>query len=304
MAGHVSLRPMLDLTLARRECTDTKTTMAAFLREYSTEVSPLDRESIAIAPRLLPRGGEVFINSPSIEASHRQRCVARYLRRAGMIPIPHIVARDIPGLQALENTLAGLAGDAGVDRVLLLAGDRRIPAGEIHSSLQVIESGFLNKYGIRNVWISAYPEGHPRMTPGQVRAERFEKTIAAAQRGLSVSFLTQFCFESAPIIDLVREIRSSGMSGAVRIGLAGPAKRALLRKYARTCGIGRSADRLHSGGRLNALVSPEGVLREVLAALLADPRHDIDGAHFFNFDSLAATVQWARDTRCREELPA
>jgi methylenetetrahydrofolate reductase (NADPH) len=220
-----------------------------------------------------------------------------------MIPVPHIVARDIPGLQALENTLARFAGDAGVDRVLLLAGDRGIPAGEIYSSLQVIESGFLNKYGMRNVWISAYPEGHPRITPSQVSAARVEKTVAAAQRGMSVSFLTQFCFDSAPIINLVREIRSSGMSGAVRIGLAGPAKRALLLKYARMCGIGASADRLHSSGGLNESVSPEGVLKQVLAALLAEPRHNIAGVHFFNFESLAATVQWARDTRCREGLP-
>jgi len=278
--------------------------MAVLLREYSTEVSPFDRESIAKAPGLLPPGGEVFINSPSIEASHRQLYVARYLRRAGMIPVPHIVARDIPGLQALEDTLARLAGDAGVDRVLLLADDRRIPAGEIYSSLQVIESGYLTKYGIRQVWISAYPEGHPRITPSQVCAARAEKTIAAIQRGISVSFLTQFCFDSAPIINLVREIRSSGVSGAVRIGLAGPAKRALLLKHARMCGIGPSADRLQSTGRFNESVSPECVLQEVLAGLLAEPRLNIAGVHFFNFESLAATVQWARDTRCREGLPA
>src|SRR5882757_3362205 len=116
---------MLELTMERKERVDAKTTMAAFLREYSTEVSPLDRESIAGVHGLLPPASEVFINSPSIEASHRQLYVARYLRRAGMIPVPHIVARDIPCLHALENILARLTGDAGVDRVLLLAGDRR-----------------------------------------------------------------------------------------------------------------------------------------------------------------------------------
>jgi len=48
------------LTMGRRECVDAKTAMAVLLREYSTEVSPLDRESIAMAPGLLPPGGEVF----------------------------------------------------------------------------------------------------------------------------------------------------------------------------------------------------------------------------------------------------
>jgi methylenetetrahydrofolate reductase (NADPH) len=254
---------MVELTLGRREYVDAETTIAALLREYSTEVSPLDRESIAIASGLLPPGAEVFINSPSIEASHRQLYVARHLRRAGMIPVPHIVARDIPCLHALENTLARLAGDAGVDRVLLLAGDRRNPAGEISSSLQVIESGFLNRYGIRSVWISAYPEGHPCITPSQARLARAEKVIAATQRGMNVSFLTQFCFDSAPIINLLREIRSSRTSGAVRIGLAGPAKRALLLKYARMCGIGPSVERLYSSSRFHETVSPEGVLKEV-----------------------------------------
>lgn len=275
-------------------------TMVAFLRDYSTEVSPLDRESIAVATGILPRGSEVFINSPSMEASHRQLRVARVLRCAGMIPVPHIVARDIPDLHALDNALAGLAGDAGVDRVLLLAGDRRSPAGEIDSSLQVIESGFLSKYGIRNIWISAYPEAHPGITPGKVRAARAEKIIAATERGMTVALLTQFCFDSTPIIRLLREIQSSGMSCAVRLGLAGPAKRALLLRCARMCGIGPSADRLHSSGRFSDSVSPEGVLKDVLTALLAEPRHEVAGVHFFNFESLAATVQWARDTSLRE----
>jgi len=51
-------------------------------------------------------------------------------------------------------------------------------------------------------------------------------------------------------------------------------------------------------------VSPEGVLKKVLASLLAEPRHVIAGVHFFNFESLAATVQWAHEIRRREGSPA
>ncbi len=48
-----------------------------------------------------------------------------------------------------------------MDRALVLAGDRDTPAGDLQSSLQLIDSGVLQKYGIRRVFISAYPEGHP-----------------------------------------------------------------------------------------------------------------------------------------------
>ena len=44
---------MLELTIERKERVDAKTTMAAFLREYSTEVSPLDRESIRQARKVM-----------------------------------------------------------------------------------------------------------------------------------------------------------------------------------------------------------------------------------------------------------
>jgi methylenetetrahydrofolate reductase (NADPH) len=295
--------PVVESISAERLYVNAESAAVAYFRRYSTEVSPLDDQSIASAADILPPGSEVFINAPSVEASQRQLYVAGYLRRAGLIPVPHFVARDLEGIQGLQDAIARMTGDAGVDRVLLLAGDRLKPKGEMHCSLQVIESGMLNRYGIRKVWISAYPERHPRIPPAEVSAARREKIIAAARLGMTVSLLTQFCFDASPIVELVRELQSSGIRCPVRLGLAGPAKRELLSRHARACGIGLSADRLLSGGPLNESVFPGDLLKEVLRGLFREPSHAIDGVHLFSFESIAATVQWTR-SYCRNEAAA
>src|SRR5438067_10539161 len=48
---------------------------------------------------------------------------AAALRRAGFNPVPHIAAREIASHEALDDFLARSRGEAGVTRLLLVAGD-------------------------------------------------------------------------------------------------------------------------------------------------------------------------------------
>src|SRR5258708_29572029 len=48
---------------------------------------------------------------------------ASALRRAGFNPVPHIAAREMPSREALDDFLARLRGEAGVTRIVLIAGD-------------------------------------------------------------------------------------------------------------------------------------------------------------------------------------
>ena len=74
-----------------------------------------------------------------------------------------------------------------MDRALILGGDRDAPAGEFDCSLQVIESGLLQKHGIDKIAIACYPEGHPRIPDDVLDKARADK-IAAAAPEVSVSF--------------------------------------------------------------------------------------------------------------------
>ena len=49
--------------------------------------------------------------------------IATALRRAGFNPVPHVAAREFASREALDDYLARARSEAGVLRVLLIAGD-------------------------------------------------------------------------------------------------------------------------------------------------------------------------------------
>jgi methylenetetrahydrofolate reductase (NADPH) len=271
------------------------------LRGYSAEVTANDRKSIEFGTSTMAPGTEVFITSLPSDTDDRLVLAAIQLSNAGLHPVPHIVARNIPSLAALDRLLGRLTSQARVDRVLLLAGDRNKPAGELHSSLQMLESGLLERRGIRKIAITAYPEGHPRVAASEIAAARIAKMAVARRCGMQVTFVTQFCFDSAPIIALARQIRSDGIAAPIRVGIAGAASGATLLKYSLICGVGpslRALKKRPSAARnLLAGETPEALLRDLSAAQDADPSLGMTGVHFFTFGSLAATVDWVENQK-------
>jgi methylenetetrahydrofolate reductase (NADPH) len=272
--------------------------LAGLLRGYSAEVTSADRKSIEAAAASMPPGSEVYIASLPSDKLERTISVARELKQAGLTPVPHIVARNIPSLAHLDDLLRRLTREAGVDRTLVLGGDRSEPAGELHSSLQLLESGLWEVHGIRNIALAWYPEGHPRISDSALRAARAAKLQRAAAAALQVKFVSQFCFESAPIIASARELRAEGVTAPLRIGVAGPASRTSLLKYAMICGVGASVRALSERPGTGAMLrgdTPEALLEEIAAAQSLDPALTFEGVHFFTFASLAATVKFVAE---------
>jgi methylenetetrahydrofolate reductase (NADPH) len=269
--------------------------LAALLGNYSAEVTSGDRKSIDAAKKMMPRGAEVYITSLPSQPLDRQIVVARELRAAGLIPIPHVVARNIRDRNELDLLLRRLTSEAGVDRALILAGDRESPAGDLTSSLQILQSGLLGRYGIRKIALSWYPEGHRRIAEPELIAARSAKLAFAAEHSLEAVLVSQFCFEATPIVDTAREMRAAGINVPLRVGVAGPASRAALLKYALICGVGASLRALRERPEARNLVAgetPEELLTVVAQAQAANPTLGIQGVHFFTFASLAETVRF------------
>jgi len=278
--------------------------LADLLDRYSTEVTPGDRKSIDMAGQLLPPGTEVFVVSLSSDSAEHQIDAAVRLREAGIKPVPHIVARNIASRYDLDNLLRRLTVEAKVDRLLVLSGDRDKPAGDLKSSLQILESGLIEKYGIRSVAISAYPEGHPKISEAALLAARHAKLEVARRAGLAVTFVTQFCFDPAPIIGLARQLRAQGITEPLRVGVAGPASRASLLKFALLCGVGPSIralkERPLSARNLLARDTPTALLTEIIRAQHLEPSLGIGGVHIFSFASIGAAANWVREVRERD----
>jgi methylenetetrahydrofolate reductase (NADPH) len=216
------------------------------------------------------------------------------LRRAGFGPVPHVTARAMVGFTQLNDFLARLAGEAGVEETLVIGGDLARPAGPFHSAFDILATGLFERHGIGRVGIAGYPEGHPKFGRRTLADALAAKLGLARQNGLRPQIVTQFGFEAEPILGFLGWCREQGIDAPVRIGLAGPASIATLAKFAVRCGVGRSLSALTSRhaavARLLTETGPEQVIGELVAAEAAGIA--ITGLHFFTFGGVRRTAAW------------
>lgn len=288
----------------------TDTTAAApsiieMLRGYSIEVNPGDSKIVDAAPERLDPGTEVFLTWIPGTNPMDTIAPAAKLRRAGLFPTPHIGARHIESTAQLEQ-FAALAAEAGIDRVLIIAGDRDKPAGPYDSSLAVMQSGILQKAGIVRMAVGGFPEGNPNISDPVLAEALTAKVNFARSAGLQLNIVTQFCFDAAPIVAWLREVRSQGIDVPIRVGLAGPAGLIALTRYAIRCGVGNSMKVLTekpSFAKLLVDKGPEPIIRDVAAGL--GPGNGsalplgVAGLHFFVFGGFNKTVDWINAQRAQ-----
>jgi len=276
---------------------------AEMLRGYSIEVSPSHSKVVEVALERLQAGTEVFL--PWIPGANPMDTVApaARLQRAGLIPVPHVGARHIESVAQLEQFAARVVGEAGVDRILIIAGDRDKPAGPYDASLQVMQSGVFQKLGVVRAAIGGFPEGNPHVPDAVLDEALTAKVEFALSVGMQLSIVTQFCFDADPIVAWLRRIRAQGIDVPVRVGLAGPAGMVTLVRYALRCGIGNSLHVLTenpSFARLLTEKGPEPIMRDITAS--AGPGSEsstqsglpfgIAGLHFYVFGGFNKTLAW------------
>lgn len=275
------------------------------LRGYSIEVNPSQPKVLAAAVERLDRGREVFLTwIPGANPMDAVAPTAR-LRRAGLIPVPHVGARHLESAAQLQQFASCLAGEAGVDRILIVGGDRAKPAGPYDSSLAVMQTGVFQKAGITRMAVAGFPEGNPNISETALDEALAAKLKFAYEAGLQLSIVTQFCFKADPIVEWLRRIRNRGIEVPVRVGLAGPAGLITLARYAVRCGIGNSVHVLTehpSFAKLLTEKGPEPIMRELATALRGENGAkplSIAGLHFYVFGGFNKTVDWINAQRAQ-----
>jgi methylenetetrahydrofolate reductase (NADPH) len=260
----------------------------------SLEVSARDPLAGPALRDLVRAGTEIYVNFAPGDTHRGIVDAAARLRRAGFVPVPHVAARALVGFTQLNDFLARLAGDAGVEETLVIGGDLARPVGPFDSAFEILATGLFERYGIRRIGISGYPEGHPRIGRRALEDALAAKLGLARQNGLRPQIVTQFGFEAAPMVGFLGWCREPGIDAPVRLGLAGPASIATLAKFAVRCGVGRSLGALtgrHAAvARLLTETGPERVIDELVAAEAAGIA--IAGLHFFTFGGVRRTAAW------------
>ncbi len=223
---------------------------------------------------------------------------AAALRRAGFNPVPHIAARELPSRDVLNDFLVRARREADVRRVVLIAGDVAAAKGPFKSSRDVAETGLIEAHGITSVSVAGYPEGHPWLEGSHAIDALAAWRDWGGRSGVNVDAVTQFCFESGPILNWLGELQSRGIDIPVTVGLAGPATLATLSKFGLRCGIGNSMRALRGQiGRFGRLLTdngPDDVLRGLLAAPSASTA-PIAGFHIFPLGGLRKAGEWLRE---------
>jgi methylenetetrahydrofolate reductase (NADPH) len=248
---------------------------------------------------LLPVGTRVYLTDIGTTGTYAEMLVAaRRLRDVGCIPVPHIAARRIKSLMALETHIGKIAEQAGVNDVLVIGGGATTPVGPYASTMDLLETGLLQRFGIKDIAVAGHPEGSPDFTEASALEALRHKKAFADQTGARLRIVTQFGFDLARVMAWADDLAKIGIDVPVHVGVAGPAKFATLIKYATLCGIGNSLSMLkRSAGDLLSLAtgySPESFVMPIEEHSSTLARPGISQMHVFPFGGLEKTSSWLR----------
>jgi len=274
--------------------------LARLFGDFSLEMTAKDIEQLGAAAPIVPRDTVVSVTFlPGEEFASRVEAAAA-VQRLGLRPVPHLSARRLTSAAELEGFLDALSQKIDLKHVFVIAGDLPEPAGPYEDALSIIRSGLLEKYGVRHVGISGYPEGHPGIAEGRLWQALEDKHRELADRGLDASIMTQFGFDADPIFTWLEQVRARGIDLPVRLGVAGPASVKTLLRFAARCGVGASAKVMLKYGlsitKLIGSAGPDPILADLSKGLDAS-KHGETLLHFYPFGGLQKTAQWIADYR-------
>lgn len=267
------------------------------MQGFTIETTPGAAAKIADYREHLRPGSTVYVTFlPGADFEETLKLCIR-LRGEGMLPIPHIAARSTPSRLFLNEAVARLCGDAGVEHVLLIGGAVDSPIGEFEDSMQILETGILDRYGIQHIGVAGHPEGSPDIDASAVAEALTRKNAFAELSDADFYITTQFCFESEPVIHWDRRIRAAGNRLPIIIGIPGLATLKTLMRHATACGIGPSMRFLtrqaRNVARLMRVSEPDQMVHELANYAANDPNCGITGVHMYPLGGLKRSAQWA-----------
>jgi methylenetetrahydrofolate reductase (NADPH) len=279
---------------------DMKSRLVEFARAASFEISTMDEKTIPELVGVLPKGTAIYVaHTPKASLDDVVR-VAIQVQRAGFRASPHIVARRLESERALRTALGQLA-EAGVEQVLLVAGDPPNPPA-YKSTLEVIATGAIEQAGIKVASVAGHPEGHKHVDDAELLAALKYKQAWGERTGVKVQLATQFSFDADINCRWAKGLEQHGITLPISIGVAGPTPITKLIKYAVACGVGASLNKVM--GNLTAMANlarmAVGADQMFVAMLRGCEQHGVTRIvrpHIFAFGGVLPTAKWLRQVQ-------
>ena len=267
-----------------------------FLADFTAETTPFSAAKVEDFREVLRPGTTVFITFLPGSNFEDTIAVAARLRKEGFNPVPHLAARSIPSAAFLDENLRRLRNEADINEVLTIAGAVEEPVGEFSDSMQVLNTGLIDKHGIKKIGVAGHPEGSPDMSDDAIAAALNWKNDFADRSDAELYIVTQFCFEVEPIIAWDKAMKAAGNTLQIRIGLPGLATIKTLLNYSKACGIGNSINFLKKQARnvakLMTASAPDKLISDLVKYKRSDPECGVMGCHMYPLGGIKKTAKW------------
>lgn len=269
------------------------------MQDFSLEMTGKDVEALREAAPVIPAGTRINVTFLGNEDLDMRVTAAKAVKELGFIPVPHISARRLRSEDELKEFLQALADVDAVKHVFAVGGDPAEPMGPYGSSLEMLQSGIFAQYGVEDVSIAGYPEGHPDISDEVLARELKGKVNLLAEQNLSAVVLTQFGFDTDPVATWLNELAAQNIAAPIRIGVPGPAGIKRLMNYAKRFGVASSAGIVKKYGfsltNLMGSAGPDKFLHNLAHEVAVSNYQGTVGVHFYTFGGMAKTAEWARD---------
>jgi methylenetetrahydrofolate reductase (NADPH) len=271
--------------------------LAELLANASIEIAPRERAQMAQIAEALPAESGIYVPAPKLRPLSETLDAIGAARRAGLDPVPHIAARRFASRAELQDFLRAAVEEHGVHRALVIAGDEAAPHGPYADAAALLRDGLLARAGIREIGISGYPEGHPRIDAAALDAAFDAKLALAREQGLGVYGVTQFSFAPTRILAWCARLARRAPEIALYIGMAGPTDPMALARYAAICGVSESLRALRNLGLdgigdLAMHTDPEEQLHALAHWCDANPGSNVVGIHLYSFGGALRSARW------------
>ena len=274
-----------------------KTAVMELFSGFTMETTPKSAEKIPDYNERLRHDTPIYVTFLPGSDVRETVALCRRIIGEGFTPIPHIAARSLQSRDMLDNLAKAYGQELGLKKVLCIAGGVDQPLGPFRDSMQVLDSGILNKAGITDISVAGHPEGSPDMSDDAIQSALEWKNKYAATSGVSLDICTQFAFESQPVLAWEKRIRDLGNKLPIIVGFPGVASIKTLLNFGLAAGVGQSLKFIRKRAmdvtKLLTVNAPDELAADLAVGVAGDPNCLIKGVHMYAIGGLKKTSFWA-----------
>ena len=264
-----------------------------FVDDFTVELNPKVQKKITEIH--INKKNKIFVTYLPESNEKEIFSAVDFVESKGFTPIVHLPARTMRDINHVEDFLMNIRKLTKSHDILIIGGGGN-QVGSIKSSLDILESGLLEKYNFYKIKVAGHPEGSPDIKDDVLKKFLLAKQEIHDSKELDLEIVTQFFFQSDPFIKWDVFLDSIGVNLPVRVGFPGPATFKTLLNFGLMSGVGNSLNFLKKNsskiGDLLVKTTNDKLLIELVAAGKSSKSKRPNSFHCYPFGGFEKTCHW------------